>query len=69
MPHVPLFVSDKYKGKSGRGLYGDVIAELDWAVGRILDTVQAHRDRQRHAGGLHVGQRPVAVVWQPRRVG
>jgi arylsulfatase A-like enzyme len=40
MPHVPLFVSDKYKGKSGHGLYGDVIAELDWAVGRILDTVK-----------------------------
>jgi len=39
MPHVPLFVSKKYQGKSGRGLYGDVIAELDWAVGRILDTL------------------------------
>ena len=33
MPHVPLFVSDKFKGKSGRGLYGDVIAEIDWSVG------------------------------------
>jgi arylsulfatase A-like enzyme len=39
MPHVPLFVSKKYEGKSRRGLYGDVIAELDWAVGRILDTL------------------------------
>jgi arylsulfatase A-like enzyme len=39
MPHVPLFVSDKYQDRSGRGLYGDVIAELDWAVGRILDAV------------------------------
>lgn len=39
MPHVPLFASKKYKGKTGRGLYGDVIAELDWAVGRILDTL------------------------------
>lgn len=36
MPHVPLFVSDKFKGKSARGLYGDVISEIDWSVGEIL---------------------------------
>ncbi len=35
-PHVPLFVSDKYAGKSGAGLYGDVIEEIDWSVGEIL---------------------------------
>jgi len=35
MPHVPLFVSDKHKGKSGQGLYGDVIMEIDWSVGEI----------------------------------
>lgn len=35
MPHVPLHVSEKFKGKSGRGLYGDVIMELDWSVGQI----------------------------------
>ncbi len=40
MPHVPLFVSDKFKGKSKRGLYGDVIMEIDWSVGQILDTVK-----------------------------
>jgi arylsulfatase A len=40
MPHVPLFVSDKFKGKTTRGLYGDVIAELDWSVGQILDAVK-----------------------------
>jgi arylsulfatase A len=36
MPHVPLFVSDKHKGKSKAGLYGDVIEEIDWSVGEIL---------------------------------
>lgn len=36
MPHVPLFVSDKFKGKSQQGLYGDVIEEIDWSVGEIL---------------------------------
>lgn len=39
-PHVPLFVSDKFKGKSGRGLYGDVIMELDWSVGEILRALE-----------------------------
>jgi len=36
MPHVPLFVSDKFNGKSAQGLYGDVIMELDWSVGQIF---------------------------------
>ena len=40
MPHVPLFVSDRFKGTTGGGIYGDVIAELDWSVGQILDTVK-----------------------------
>jgi arylsulfatase A len=40
MPHVPLFVSDRFKGKTGGGVYGDVIAELDWSVGQILEAVK-----------------------------
>jgi arylsulfatase A-like enzyme len=36
MPHVPLAVSDKFKGKSGMGIFGDVIMELDWSLGQIL---------------------------------
>ena len=36
MPHVPLAVSDKFKGSSKQGLYGDVIMEVDWSVGEIL---------------------------------
>ena len=39
-PHVPLFASGRFKGKSPRGLYGDVVEELDWSVGRILDTLR-----------------------------
>ena len=42
MPHVPLFVSDKFKGKSQQGLYGDVIMEIDWSVGQVLATLQKH---------------------------
>ena len=36
MPHVPLFVSDDFEGRSWAGLYGDVIEEIDWSVGEIL---------------------------------
>lgn len=39
MPHVPLAVSDKFKGKSALGLFGDVIMELDWSIGEILKTL------------------------------
>lgn len=42
MPHVPLYVSDKFKGKSERGLFGDVIMEIDWSVGQILATLKQH---------------------------
>jgi arylsulfatase A-like enzyme len=42
MPHVPLHVSDKFAGKTGRGLFGDVIEEVDWSVGQILGALQRH---------------------------
>ena len=42
MPHVPLFVSSKFKGKSEQGLYGDVIMEIDWSVGEVLRTLAKH---------------------------
>lgn len=40
MPHVPLGVSERFKGKSAGGLYGDAIECLDWSTGRILDTLR-----------------------------
>ncbi len=40
MPHVPLAVSDKFKGKSEQGLYGDVMMEIDWSIGQILNTLK-----------------------------
>lgn len=40
LPHVPLFVSPDFTDVSRRGLYGDVIEEIDWSVGRILETLQ-----------------------------
>lgn len=41
-PHVPLYVSDKFKGKSSRGLYGDVIMEIDWSVGEVLAALKQY---------------------------
>src|SRR5262249_38123952 len=42
MPHVPLHVSDKFRGKSQSGLYGDVVEELDWSAGEILSALKKH---------------------------
>ncbi|MBE0537800.1 MAG: sulfatase [Phycisphaerae bacterium] len=41
MPHVPLFASEDFADTSLRGIYGDVITEIDWSVGRVLDTLRA----------------------------
>ena len=40
MVHVPLYVSDKFRGQSGAGLFGDVVMEVDWSVGQILDAIR-----------------------------
>lgn len=42
MPHVPLFVSEKFEGKSEQGLYGDVIMEIDWSTGQIMQALRDH---------------------------
>ena len=41
MPHVPLFRSAEFAGRSERGRYGDVIEEIDWSVGEVLDVLEA----------------------------
>ncbi len=40
MPHIPLYASDKFRGTSQAGLYGDTIEELDWSVGEIVKTLK-----------------------------
>lgn len=40
MPHIPLFASKNFQGTSKRGLYGDVVEEIDWSVGQILATLK-----------------------------
>jgi arylsulfatase A-like enzyme len=43
MPHVPLHVSDKFHGKSRQGLYGDVIMEIDWSVGEVMQALKQYQ--------------------------
>ena len=40
-PHIPLTPSDEFLGKSGQGMYGDVVMEMDWSVGQVLETLAA----------------------------
>jgi arylsulfatase len=47
MPHVPIHVSAKFKGTSQRGLYGDVIQEIDWSVGEILAALKKQGQDER----------------------
>ena len=47
MPHIPLFVPDEARGASRRGLYGDVIGEIDRSVGTVLDALEANGLRDR----------------------
>ena len=70
MPHVPIFCSDKFKGKSGVGLYGDVMMEIDWSVGEIMKELRASGVEERTlvvftsdngpwtSYGNHAGQTP-----------
>jgi arylsulfatase A-like enzyme len=41
-PHIPIAPAERFKGKSGHGIYGDIVMELDWSVGRVLDTLTAN---------------------------
>lgn len=43
MPHIPIYASEDFQGKSRRGLYGDVIEEIDWSVGEILRVLKENK--------------------------
>ena len=42
MPHIPLYASKNFKGKSLNGIYGDVIQEIDWSVGEVVNALKKH---------------------------
>ena len=39
MPHIPIFASEKFQGKSAGGVFGDVVEEIDWSVGEVMQAV------------------------------
>ena len=42
MPHVPIYASDKFRDSTGKGLFTDVVAEIDWSVGEVLGALKQH---------------------------
>ncbi len=38
-PHIPLYASERFRGRSPLGLYGDVVEEIDWSVGEVLNAL------------------------------
>lgn len=42
-PHIPLHASKRFRGKSPQGIYGDVLAEVDWSVGEVLAALKRHK--------------------------
>ncbi len=46
MPHVPIFASDSFKGRSARGIYGDVVEEVDHSIGRVVETLDRLKLRE-----------------------
>ena len=43
MPHIPIYASEDFEGKSSRGIYGDVIEEMDWSVGQIMNRLEEYQ--------------------------
>jgi arylsulfatase len=46
-PHIPLHASTRFRGRSNLGLYGDVVEEIDWSVGEILQALEKNGQRER----------------------
>jgi arylsulfatase A len=42
MPHVPIYASEEFKGKSGKGLFADVVQEMDWSTGEIMKALKKY---------------------------
>ena len=65
--HTPICPGEAFRGKSDNGRFGDWVEEVDWSVGRVLDTLRELKLDEQHAGHLHQRQRPVADQGRRRR--
>ena len=68
MPHVPLGVSDKFRGTSEQGMYGDVIQEIGLVCGSGAGGARPERRRRGYPRDLHERQWPVAQLREPRGI-
>ena len=50
----PLYASPAFEGNSGKGLYADVVQELDWSTGQVIDKLDELGILDKHAGNLHL---------------
>jgi len=66
MPHVPLGASEAFRGKSKRGLYGDVIEELDWSMGQVLATLKECGTKTRWCSSRRTTARGSRSTWRER---
>jgi len=64
MPHIPIHASEAFVGKSERGLYGDVIEELDWGVGEVLKALEEPGAGGKHLRDPDLGQRTQESRWR-----
>ena len=63
-PHVPLYAAEEFQGTQRRGLYGDVIREIDDSVGAYLGNLKKGRIGGKYASYIYLRQRPMAFVWR-----
>ncbi len=42
MPHVPIYASEQFRDSTGKGIYADVVAEIDWSVGKVVAALRQH---------------------------
>ena len=68
MPHVPLFASREFAGRSPRGVYGDVVEEIDWSDGQVVDTLREARPRQASDCGVPQRQRTLGALRRAGRI-
>jgi len=66
-PHVPLFASDEFKGKSANGIYGDAVEEIDWSVGQIVHALR-QRNLEQNTLVIFTSDNGAAQKWGGRNL-
>ena len=65
MPHVPLFPGEAFQGQSSRGVYGDVVEEIDWSVGAIMEAMRRSSGHRLKPWGLMSSSPSMLLIMMP----